>query len=76
MQFFRVFAKGVEKQHYTVKLTNANISNITFRMLNNQNPDLAKYAEYEDVAFTYRKIEWTWTDGGIIATDDWASPSV
>ena len=45
-------------------------------MLNNQNPDLAKYAEYEDVAFTYRKIEWTWTDGGIIATDDWASPSV
>jgi type VI secretion system secreted protein Hcp len=62
---------GTEKQHYTVKLTNARIIDIGFRMLNNKNPDLVKYAEYEEVAFTYQKIEWIWTDGGITAQDDW-----
>jgi type VI secretion system secreted protein Hcp len=65
---------GSEVQHYTVKLTNANIASINFRMLNNKNPDLTRYAEYEEVAFTYQKIEWTWVDGGITAMDDWESP--
>src|SRR4051812_6554708 len=30
---------GPEKQHYTVKLTNANIAAIDFRMPNNKNPE-------------------------------------
>ncbi|MCC6522598.1 MAG: type VI secretion system tube protein Hcp [Polyangiaceae bacterium] len=67
---------GAEKQHYTVKLTNANIASIDFRMLNNKNPELTRYAEYEEVAFTYQKIEWTWMDGGITALDDWEAPVV
>jgi hypothetical protein len=25
----------------------------------------------EVVTFTYQKIEWTWSDGGIVAMDDW-----
>jgi type VI secretion system secreted protein Hcp len=62
---------GSETQYYTVKLTNARIIDIGFRMLNTRNPDLQKYAEYEEVAFTYEKIEWIWTDGGITAQDDW-----
>jgi type VI secretion system secreted protein Hcp len=65
---------GVEVQHYTVKLTNANIASIAFRMANNKHPDLMKFAEYEEVAFTYQKIEWTWNDGGITAMDDWEAP--
>jgi type VI secretion system secreted protein Hcp len=67
---------GNEVQHYTVKLTNANIASIAFRMANNKHPDLMKFAEYEEVAFTYQKIEWTWNDGGITAGDDWESPNV
>jgi type VI secretion system secreted protein Hcp len=67
---------GAEKQHYTIKLTNANIASINFRMLNNKNPELMKYAEFEEIAFTYQKIEWTWVDGGIMAMDDWESPNV
>ncbi len=67
---------GAEKQHYTVKLTNANIADISFRMLNNKNAELARYAEYEEIAFTYQKITWTWVDGGIIAEDDWETPIV
>jgi type VI secretion system secreted protein Hcp len=66
---------GTEVQHYTVKLTNANIASISFRMANNKHPDLMKFAEYEEIAFTYQKIEWTWNDGGITAGDDWEAPS-
>jgi type VI secretion system secreted protein Hcp len=58
-----------------VKLTNANIASIAFRMANNKHPDLMKFAEYEEIAFTYQKIEWTWTDGGITAGDDWEAPT-
>ena len=43
-------------------------------MPNNKNPGLVRYVEYEQVAFTYQKIIWTWNDGGITAADDWASP--
>ena len=74
LQFWQPSATGAEFQHYTVKLTNANIASINFRMLNNKNPELMKYAEYEELAFTYQKIIWTWTQGGITAEDDWESP--
>jgi type VI secretion system secreted protein Hcp len=67
---------GTETQNYTVELTNANIASIAFRMANNKHPDLMKFTEYEEVAFTYQKIDWTWTDGGIMASDDWEAPAV
>jgi type VI secretion system secreted protein Hcp len=41
-----------------------------------KNPDTLKYPSYLDIAFTYQKIEWTWTNGGITASDDWESPAV
>ena len=65
---------GAEVQHYTVELENANIASITMRMANNKHPDLMKFAEYEEVAFTYQAITWTWKEGGITANDDWESP--
>ena len=65
---------GTEIQHYTMKLMNATIAGIEFRMLNNKNPDLMKYAEFEEVTFTYQRIDWTWTDGNITAYADWAAP--
>ncbi len=76
LRFFRVATAGaggpsVEAQHYTVKLTNASITSIGFRMLDNQVADLARRSEYEEIAFVYQRIEWTWVDGGITAADDW-----
>ena len=65
---------GAEVQHYLIKLTNANISEINFNMQNNKNPELMRYAETLDYHFTYQAIEWTWNDGGITASDDWESP--
>ena len=62
---------GAEVQHYTVKLTNANIASIDFRMANIRHPDLVKFTEYSEVALTYQRIEWTWVPDGIMAVDDW-----
>jgi len=62
---------GSEVQHFTVKLTNANIASYDFRQANIRHPDLVKFTEYEEIAMTYQKIEWTWNDGGITSGDDW-----
>ena len=62
---------GTEVQHYTVELVNANIASIDFTMANIRDPDLVKFAEYEEIALTYQKITWTWNDGGKTAQDDW-----
>ncbi len=62
---------GSEYQHFTIELTNANIASITFTMENIRDPDLVKFAEYEEISFTYQKITWTWNDGGKTAQDDW-----
>lgn len=67
---------GTEVNHYTVKLVNANIASINFRMPNNRNPELMKYTEYEEVAFTYQKIIWTWNKPSKQAEDDWETPVV
>jgi type VI secretion system secreted protein Hcp len=54
------------KAYATVALTNAMIR------------DFASTASFdgtavETISFTYTKIEFTWTDGGITSTDDWMS---
>jgi type VI secretion system secreted protein Hcp len=71
LQFFRPDRTGAEKQNYTVKLTNASIASIQFVMPNTKDSELAKLTEYEQVGFTYEKIEWTWVDGGVTAVDTW-----
>jgi len=76
LKFWEPSQTGAEKQYFTIKLTNATIASIDFRMANNKHPDLMKFKEYLEVAFTYQKIEWTWMEGGITALDDWESPVV
>ena len=66
---------GQEVQFYTIKLTNANIVSIAMRMGNNKLAEFAKMPVWEEIALTYQKIEWTYTDGGITASDDWNAGS-
>ena len=73
--FAPVAATGVERQIYTITLTNANIASITESMLDNELAANASLPLREQIAFTYQKIQWTWTDGGITAMDDWAMPT-
>jgi type VI secretion system secreted protein Hcp len=74
LQFFTPDKTGIEKQHFTVRLSNANISSIIFRMPNTRAKFTAQLPEREEVAFTYQKISWTWNEGGISAEDDWETP--
>lgn len=65
---------GAEVQTYTITLRNASIASIAMRMPNNKDPALMKFETFEEVAFTYGQITWTWNDGGITAQDDWEGP--
>ena len=73
LRFFTQDVKGTGKeiQNYTIKLTNATISSIVDDMANNKIVENAKLPILEIILFTYQKIEWTWVDGGITATDNW-----
>src|SRR5262249_40982832 len=51
------------KAEATVKLTNAQVS------------DNVEQGSSQTVSFTYQKIEWTWNDGGITASDSWEPPA-
>ncbi len=35
-----------------------------------RNPERVRDTPYENIAFTYQKIEWVWVKGGIAAADD------
>ena len=70
----------------TALVTNENLSSVQLRLLRNgvlaatiklTNASVAHFVQGDqDVQFyfTYRKIEWTWTNGGISASDDWEAP--
>ena len=73
LQFWKPNASGAEVQYYTVELTNANIANIAFHMPNSKDPQLMKFMEYEEITFTYQKIEWTWVESGVSASADWVA---
>lgn len=65
---------GAQVLRYTVRLSNASVCDIRFVLPDTRNPATSGWSEYEEVAFTYQRIEWTWALGGLSASDDWASP--
>jgi type VI secretion system secreted protein Hcp len=65
---------GQEVNHFAIKLTNATVASITLRMPNNKHPELKQFETYEEVAFTYEKIEWIWVEGGVSGEDSWMHP--
>ena len=60
-----VLGTGAEFQHYTITGKQGRIVSIKTVMENNKNPDLTRYAEYEDVTVRFESVSWTWNDGGI-----------
>jgi type VI secretion system secreted protein Hcp len=74
LQFWRPLPTGAETQYFTVRLGNAAIAGIDMEMPNNTRPDLMKLETFEVVTFVYQRIDWTWTDGGLTAMDDWQAP--
>jgi type VI secretion system secreted protein Hcp len=80
MNFWRPMTRsagsGSEEQYFTIKLTNANVASVHLVKPNTKDPNLLKLPDYEEIEFTYQKIEWIWTNGGVTAMDDWEAPIV
>jgi type VI secretion system secreted protein Hcp len=75
LQFYAVSIRGgvggTETNNLTINLTGASIADINLQMPNDKHPDLMRLETFEEVAFTYQSIQWTWTEGGLTASDDW-----
>jgi type VI secretion system secreted protein Hcp len=65
LRYYRPDAANRPVVYYTVQLVNANIATIE-----------EGFPNTEKISFTYQKIIWTWTEGGITAEDDWEAPVV
>ncbi len=74
LDYWKTNSDGSQSMYFKIKLINAQISSINFTDQNSaDHPSSDTFGEYEEISFTYQKIEWTWTDGGITASDDWTS---
>ena len=75
-KFWKPSATGVETQYFTINLTNANLASSNLYHPDTYDTGAGGNApgELEEWSFTYQKIEWVWTDGGISFQDDWESP--
>ena len=80
LEFWAPNIRGVgnstEVQSYTITLTNARILSIQFVLPNTKDPELIRFSEYEEITFTYEKIEWVWKEGSITAADEWKSVGI
>ncbi len=56
---------------YTMILTNATVCDVRTAMKNIKNPENTKYEMYQEVQFTYQKIESIWKEGNVTGVDDW-----
>lgn len=75
-QFFKPGGSdGKPVLYYTVTLTNAVISSIRDWKPNTRDLSADRAGDLEEVSFVYQKITWTYAEGGITATDDWAAPT-
>ena len=55
----------VMEQFYTIQGKQGRIVSIKTVQENNKNPELMRYAEYEDVTVRFDAVSWTYTEGGI-----------
>ncbi|MHB8575323.1 MAG: type VI secretion system tube protein TssD [Dehalococcoidia bacterium] len=69
-------AHGQATVDFTIKLQNASVASIEQYVdyFSAGHPTSEDLRRLEDISFTFQKIEWTFTDGGITASDDWSTP--
>jgi len=73
LQYFRAQTSGaggsgLEVQFFTVELTGAKIQSIHHVLPDTRDRTLADWLDYEEVAFVYDSIKWTYVTGGKTTT--------
>ena len=71
LRFWQLSPGSSEAQFFTIVLGNASIASMRMLMPDNKQPETARLREREEITFAYRKIEWRYEEGNIVATDDW-----
>lgn len=75
LAFYVIPPGGQEIKEFTIDLVGAYISSINqVKQNSNSTPELMKFAEYEEVSFTYGTIKWSWSNGiNVLSTsqDEW-----
>lgn len=74
LKWYRIAKTGQEEHYFTTMLEDAIIVSMRPFMPNALDKETEQYGHMEELSFTYRRITWTYEDGGITATDDWETP--
>ena len=74
LKWYRIDPTGSEEHYFTTKLEDAILVAIKPWMPNCLDPATESYTHMEELAFTYKKIMWTWEPDGIESEDSWLIP--
>ena len=74
LKWYRITKQGTEEHYFTHKLEDAIIVAIQPYMPMTLLPENDSARHMEEIAFTYKKIRWTWEESGIEAEDSWLAP--
>jgi len=74
IKFYRMAQTGQEVHYFTIRLEDAIIVSITPSFPTSLLGEYEAYKHMETVAFTYKKIRWTWVPDGIESEDSWDMP--
>uniref|UniRef100_UPI00047F47E0 type VI secretion system tube protein TssD n=2 Tax=Paraburkholderia mimosarum TaxID=312026 RepID=UPI00047F47E0 len=74
LEYYRTSPKGTEEKYYTVKLSNAILTNVRAWTPNCLAPENKQMGHMEEISFAYEKITWTFEPDGIEAEDSWLAP--
>ncbi|HEX7372496.1 MAG TPA: Hcp family type VI secretion system effector [Thermodesulfobacteriota bacterium] len=75
IKWYRIDPKGKEEHYFTHTLEDAIVVAMKPYMPMVFLKENEPYRHMEDVAFTYKKIKWTWEIDGIESEDSWAVPT-
>jgi type VI secretion system secreted protein Hcp len=70
-KWYRIDPMGGQQHYFTIQLEEAVLVGMKEWFPITADNTRSTYSHFEDVAMTYRKITWTWVDGGVTSTDDW-----
>ena len=69
--WYKIEDDGTEKKYFVHKMTNARIISMRPYMPDIDNPSNEQYKHMEEVTFRYDKIQWEFTEGGMMFEDSW-----
>ena len=76
LNFLKTNAQGKTEPYFTITLTNATLVSLGRKLVPHPPSGRQQFTtnEVEEFEITFQKIVYTWTKGGITASDDWDAP--